>query len=77
MPSQSNKELLIALGKHVRSIRQKRGLTQLDLAVRVNKDYQSIQRLERGSINPSFVYLYEIFSGLDINLEEIIEQIES
>lgn len=60
------------IGQKIKSIRTTKGLTQLDLASKVNKDQQSIQRLEAGRINPSYIYLLEICSGLEVELKEIL-----
>jgi putative transcriptional regulator len=69
LPSKS--EALISLGSRIKAIRKEKGMSQLDLAVSVNKDYQSIQRLERGAINPSYFYLLEICEGLRIKLSDL------
>lgn len=67
------KELLLSkLGKRIKTIREKKGLSQTELGYKVDKDQQSIQRLESGRINPSYIYLYEISLGLEIDLNEII-----
>lgn len=60
------------IGQKIKSVRTTKGLTQLDLASKVNKDQQSIQRLEAGRINPSYIYLLEICSGLEVELKEIL-----
>jgi transcriptional regulator with XRE-family HTH domain len=49
-----------------------KGLTQFELGTRINKDQQSIQRLEAGKINPSYIYLKEICIGLEIDLKDIL-----
>ena len=69
LPSKS--EALISLGSRIKAIRKEKGMSQLDLAVSVNKDYQSIQRLEGGAINPSYFYLLEICEGLRIKLSDL------
>lgn len=68
----SKDSLLKELGKRIVSIRKEKNLTQTDLAARVKKDQQSIQRLEKGNVNPSFYYLYEIADGLEISIQELI-----
>lgn len=60
------------IGQKIKSVRTTKGLTQLDLASKVNKDQQSIQRLEAGRINPSYIYLLEICSGLEVELKDIL-----
>ena len=64
---------LIALGKRIKSIRKSKGLTQLELAVRVNKDYSSIARLEAGRTNPTYTTLLKIAEGLEIPVAELFE----
>jgi putative transcriptional regulator len=67
------KILLKKLGENICKIRKAKGLTQVELASIVNKDQQSIQRLEKGNINPSFYYLTEISKGLEIDLKELLD----
>ena len=67
---------LINLGKRVKEIRLSKNLTQFDLATRINKDQQSIHRLEAGKINPSYIYLLEVCKGLDIPVAEILNNQE-
>ena len=63
---------LKALGARIKHLRTSKGMTQLELAVKLNKDYQSIQRLERGATNPSFYYLLEVCEGLEVSFGELI-----
>jgi transcriptional regulator with XRE-family HTH domain len=69
-----DKEVLLKkLGDRIREIRKDKGISQLQLAHKINKDQQSIQRLEAGNINPTFYYLNEIAQGLGISIEELIK----
>ena len=60
------------LGERVREIREGKNLTQFELATLINKDQQSIQRLEKGKINPSYIYLLEVCKGLEVELKDIL-----
>lgn len=60
------------LGERIREIREKKGITQKELAHSIGKDQQSIQRLETGRINPSIFYLYEIAKGLEVDVENLV-----
>ena len=60
------------LGEKIRKIRMDKGLSQTQLGYLVNKDQQSIQRLESGRMNPSYFYLLEISIGLKVELKELI-----
>ncbi|MBW4888466.1 helix-turn-helix domain-containing protein [Mucilaginibacter sp. HMF5004] len=64
--------LLKKLGARIREIRSGKNISQLKLAHSIGKDQQSIQRLEAGNINPSYYYLYEIATGLDITVSELL-----
>lgn len=70
-----NKDIALKkLGDRVRAIRRKKGFTQFELASFVYKDQQSIQRLEAGRVNPSYIYLLEICEGLDIEMKELLSE---
>lgn len=66
-------DILIELGSKFRVIRESKGLTQSELAAIVDKDQQSIQRFEKGRMNPSYIYMLEICKGLNISLSEILD----
>lgn len=60
------------LGEKIKKIRKGLCLTQFELGIRINKDQQSISRLEAGEINPSYIYLMEICKGLEVELKDIL-----
>jgi len=60
-------------GKKIKEIRELKGLTQAQLAHKINKDRESIARLERGGINPTYLYLMEVCEGLEITMEELMK----
>ena len=67
------KEVLLKdLGEKIRTIRKEKGITQVQLAHSIGKDQQSIQRLETGNINPSYIYLQEIAEGLNVTLLDVL-----
>ncbi|MFD0765809.1 helix-turn-helix domain-containing protein [Mucilaginibacter lutimaris] len=71
------KEILLKnLGERIREIREKKGITQKQLAHSIDKDQQSIQRLETGKINPSIFYLNEVANGLGIDLELLFNNLK-
>lgn len=70
-----NKEVLLKdLGEKIRIVRKDKGITQVQLAHSIGKDQQSIQRLETGNINPSYIYLQEIAEGLNMSLLDLLSQ---
>jgi len=66
--------LLQKLGNKIRDLRKSKNITQAQLAHSIGKDQQSIQRLEAGKINPSFLYLLDIANGLDLSLAELVKE---
>ena len=71
-----HKEVLLKkLGGRIRKIRIEQGLSQVELANSIGKDQQSIQRLEKGNVNPTFYFLKEIAEGLDVQIEELVAKI--
>jgi len=64
---------LIKLGKRIRELRIKKGLSQAKLGIKILKDQQSIHKVEVGEFNPTYVYLLEISEGLDISISELLD----
>lgn len=69
--NKEHKEKLIKLGERIRQIRHDKCLSLQDVADKMEKDRQPLQRLEKGGFNPSYVYLLEICQGLDIDIKEL------
>jgi putative transcriptional regulator len=67
------KDILIQLGARVKSIRISKSLTQTELAYRIGKDHPSINKLENGKVNPSFIFLSEVAEGLEVNIKEFFD----
>ena len=64
---------LIKLGKRIAQLREAKGLNQSELALECDKDRQSINRLEKGNINPSIFYLYQIAKALEITISDLFD----
>jgi transcriptional regulator with XRE-family HTH domain len=65
-----------ALGRAVKDLRHEAGLTQEELADRIQTDFTSVGCLERGDSNPTFSSLLRVAEGLGIELDELIERFE-
>lgn len=61
------------LGKNIARLRELSNITQTELALRCDKDRQSLNRLEKGRINPSIFYLREIAAELKVSLKDLID----
>ena len=71
----SKEKYLKRFGRRVKELRMAAGISQAELASRIGKDQQSIQRLEAGKINPSLFYLFEVASGLNMYVEELLHDL--
>lgn len=70
--SKADKKELKKLGERFKAIREEKGLTQTDVAFAIGKDKQSIYRLEKGSFNPSYLYMKQVCEGLGVELSEVV-----
>jgi putative transcriptional regulator len=72
--SRTQRRDLKKLGLRLKKIRVKRGLTLKELGYRIDKEPQSISRLEMGETNPTYLYLLELCTGLEVHISEILEK---
>ncbi len=64
--------LLHAFGIHLRNIRLKKNLSQVELAYKGGFDRNYIGMLERGERNPSLKNLKRLADALDMSLSELL-----
>lgn len=68
-----NKEILQKnFGLHVKKLRLKKGFTQVEVSSNMNKDQQSLQRIESGKVSPSLFYLFQLAQSLDVTITELM-----
>lgn len=70
-------EISATLAHQVRHYRQKRKLSQLELAVRVGVDTRQIGRIEQQVNLPSIVLLCRLAKALDVSLDELVRPHET
>ena len=61
------------LGARIVFLREKNGMSQTELANECDKDRQSINRLEKGNVNPSAYYLLQISQALKVPLKDLLD----
>lgn len=66
----------LRFGRHVRSCRRSRGLTQEVLAERSDLSIDTIRRLEKGSFSPSLDTLRKLCMGLQLEISTFFESLE-
>ena len=62
-----------ALGQRIREIRERKGLTQMELGALIGKDFQAISRMEKGRINPSAYQIYLLAEALGTPVGEFFD----
>ena len=67
------KKLLKALGQRVRFFRNKRGISQENLAFQIGVDRTYVGAIEQGLLSPSIYCLYMLSKVLDIELKDLAE----
>ncbi|WP_412985629.1 helix-turn-helix domain-containing protein [Pontimicrobium sp. IMCC45349] len=66
------KQLQLAIGKRVKSLRESKGIAQQDLAAQCNLEKSNLSRLEAGGTNPTIYTLKRIADNLDVSLCDIV-----
>ncbi|MGI6572392.1 MAG: helix-turn-helix domain-containing protein [Fermentimonas sp.] len=72
------KELLVKVGGNIRLIRESKGLTQMDVAAKMegNIDTSNISRIEQGRTNPTILTLYRISKALGVPLSQLVDIVD-
>ena len=60
-----------SLGKRIAILREQKGLTQTELSALINKDFQSLSRIENGRVNASGFLLKQIAMALGVSMNEL------
>lgn len=64
-------------GRHLRSLRTARGLTQEGLAERADLSADTVRRLEAGAFSPSMVTMVKVSKGLRLRFSTIMTSFEA
>lgn len=72
MSSVEKSEILKAVGKKIKELREAKGLSQVDLVgdIEGNIDTTNISRIESGRTNPTLYTLYRIATALEVDIKE-------
>lgn len=64
-------ELVKSVGKRIKELRVKHGMTQADLAYKSNMEESAFQRIETGRTNPSIKTLLKISNALNVEIKQL------
>jgi len=68
-------DLLTRLGTRIRSLRKKRGWTQVEMAEKVGIDRSFLADVERGKRNVSILNVELIAKGLKVSLSQLFSRL--
>ena len=71
--SSGNHALLVQLGKRIRLLRQKKEMTQTDLAVHLGMNRGHLSDIERGKREVGVILLQVIANGLDTSMAQLLK----
>lgn len=66
-------DLLIAIGKNIKKIRENKNVSQAELAARCNYEKSNMSRIESGKTNMTIGTLLTISNALDISFFTLIQ----
>jgi DNA-binding XRE family transcriptional regulator len=66
-------EELEAFGRHLRHLREQKGMTMEELAALSNIEYSQISRIERGVINTSLSVVFIIAEVLGVSYKDMFD----
>lgn len=69
----SEKQILITLGKKLKSLRVEKAFTQEKLAFTIGVEISQISRIERGIINTTVLTIHKIAEALQVSPKEFFE----
>lgn len=67
------KKELIKMGLHLRSIREKQGVSQEQLAADAEIPYSSVNEIEAGKTNPTIASLMALCEALGIPISKLLD----
>lgn len=62
---------LESMGCRIKEIRQRKGMTQLDLAYKIGMEKSNLSVIENGKSNPQILTLVKIASAMEVHLSDI------
>lgn len=65
-------QLLLAVGRRVKSQRESKKLSQEELAFRAEIDTTYLSKIERGITNPTYLVMTAIAKALDVHVKDLL-----
>lgn len=68
----ANNAFFTNLGRKISRLRKEKKLSQAEFAICMNRDINTLSKIERGVINPKITTLINVANALDISLIELL-----
>lgn len=62
------------LGKHIKEIRERKNLSQSDLASSMGINFQNISSYERGEVSPTLFWINRLCESMEVDCEIFISE---
>lgn len=69
----NEQEYLIKIGEKIKTLRDKRGMEQQDLAAACNFEKSNMSRIEAGGTNMTFRTLLKISKALKVKIKDLLD----
>lgn len=66
-------EYLKQFGKHLKSVREAKGISQRSLATSCNVDHSHISKIERGEKNITILTILELANALEVKPKKLLD----
>ena len=66
------KELLAKIGERIVLLRTAKGMTQQEMAAKLDYEKSNMSRLESGRLNPRIATLYKVAQVLEVSLTDLL-----
>lgn len=73
MESNEEKKQLVKLGRAIRVLRERSGLSQFKLSIEIGLSENQVGRIERGESNPTTKTLLKIAKALNTDIKHLFE----
>jgi transcriptional regulator with XRE-family HTH domain len=73
MALSSDQEYLIRFGEHLKTVREGKGISQRELALRCRIDHSDISKMERGERNITILTVLELATALEVKAKKLLD----
>lgn len=64
---------IIKLGEKLKELRIKKGMTQLDVCIKINIDPTALRRYEKGKVEMGFTTLIKLAEVFEVSTDELLD----